>query len=273
MWVPTFDRRHLYLFDRVREMGFDGLELVLVGDIARNLPVKEMKEASERTGVQCTFCASVSPADNVAGPDPKARQRGLDHLKWAVDTAAELGSDFIAGLPYAAWGYLSGKPPTPDERRWSQDCVRELCHHAQGCGVKIAIEPVSRFECYLLATAQDALQYCYEVGEPNLGLHLDTFQMNIEEKNLAAAIRLTEDRLFHFHMCASDRGVPGEDHVPWPEVLGALKEIGYDRWVTIESFSPEPGGPGANAAIWRRLAPSGDAIAEGGLRLLREYLR
>ena len=96
--------------------------------------------------------------------------------------------------------------------------------------------------------------------------------MNIEEKSLSGAIRETGDKLYHFHLCASDRGVPGTGHIDWPEVFRALQDIGYDRWITVESFSPEPGSSGAKAAIWRRLAPSADAIAKGGLELMHRYL-
>ena len=227
---------------------------------------------SQQSGIKCIFCTSVTAEDNVAGPDSAARRRGVAHLKHCVDIVAEFGGNVLSGLPYAPWGFKTGMPRTRDEELWSQESVREVCQYAQQSNILIAIEPVNRFECYFLATAAEAIQYCSEVGEPNIGVHLDTFQMNIEEKDIAGAIRRTGNRLYHFHMCASDRGVPGEDHILWSDVFAALKDIGYDRWITVESFSPEPGGPGATAAIWRRLAPSSDAIAEGALKVFRKYL-
>lgn len=143
----------------------------------------------------------------------------------------------------------------------------------QSLKVDLAIEPCSRFECYLIATAQEGLRYLEKVGKDNVGLLLDTFQMNIEEKNLPAAILKAGDKLYHFHVCASDRGIPGKGHIDWEGVFGALRRIGYERWLTVESFWPEAGGgAGAAAKVWRQLAPTPDHIAKGGLELVRKYL-
>jgi len=273
IWEATFDRRHLHLFDRAKLLGFDGLEMPLVREILEGLPKKEMKRKSEETGVACVFCAGLAEDTNVASPDVTTRIEGVKYLKRCVDTVVEMDGDILAGILYAPWGYMTGRPRTTDETKWSQEALREVCEYAAPRGILLAIEPVSRFESYFLATAEEALEFCQGVDHPNIGLHLDTFQMNIEEKSLGGAIRLAGDKLYHFHLCASDRGVPGTGHIDWAEVFSSLKEIGYDRWITIESFTPEPGASGAKAGIWRKLAPSGDAIAQGGLALFNQYMR
>jgi D-psicose/D-tagatose/L-ribulose 3-epimerase len=91
----------------------------------------------------------------------------------------------------------------------------------------LAIEPCCRFECYLIATVEEGLSFIKRIGRDNVGLLLDTFQMNIEEKSLPAAIRAAGDKLVHFHVCASDRGIPGTGHTDWKGVFDALKKIGY----------------------------------------------
>jgi D-psicose/D-tagatose/L-ribulose 3-epimerase len=101
---------------------------------------------------------------------------------------------------------------------------------------------------------------------------LDTFHMNIEERSLGAAIRAAGPRLRHFHACENDRGTPGTGHVPWDDVAAALRAIGYNGAVVIESFTAQVRSIARAAAIWRPLAPSQDALARDGLAFLRRLL-
>jgi D-psicose/D-tagatose/L-ribulose 3-epimerase len=273
LWGPTFDVRYLYLIDHVAELGFDGLEIPLDDGILKNLPKKQMKAKMEENGMAVTFCAGLSEKENITKKSRAAQRRGVEYLKRCVDTVKEFGGDCLAGILYGVWGGFSGNPPTEDELERSASCIRTVAEYASTIGVDLAIEPCCRFECYLLATVEDGLRYIEMVGMPNLGLLLDTFQMNIEEKNLPLAIRRADKRLFHFHVCASDRGVPGTGHTDWGGVFEALKSIGYKRWLTVESFSPVPGGGAGRAAkVWRALASSPDEIAKGGLSLVRAHL-
>jgi D-psicose/D-tagatose/L-ribulose 3-epimerase len=273
IWGPTFDKNYLYLFDHVKKLGFDGIEMPLIPSILNALPIGEMKKKVAETGLACVFCAGLDLHQNIASGDKEKRQRGIEHLKKCVDVVKEFDGDVLSGMIYGVWGGFSGNAPTGDELNWSAESMRKVAEYAQQFQVKLALEPVSRFEGYLLATAQEGLEYLQRVGYDNVGLHLDTFQMNIEEKSLPSAIRSAGDKVLHFHICASDRGVPGTGHIDWKGVFGALEEIGYTRWLTIESFSPEPSAEASAAKVWRKLAPSSDDIAQGGLALVRNYLR
>jgi len=101
---------------------------------------------------------------------------------------------------------------------------------------------------------------------------LDTFHMNIEERSLGDAIRLAGPRLCHLHVCENDRGTPGSGHVPWDEVAQACRDIGFEGPFVIESFTNQVKTIARAAAIWRPLASSQDALAEGGLKYLRTLL-
>ena len=101
---------------------------------------------------------------------------------------------------------------------------------------------------------------------------LDTFHMNIEERSLGDAIRAVGKRLRHLHLCENDRGAPGTGHVPWAEVAGACRDIGFDGPFVIESFTAKVKSIARAAAIWRPLADSQDELAESGLRFLRRLL-
>jgi D-psicose/D-tagatose/L-ribulose 3-epimerase len=136
-------------------------------------------------------------------------------------------------------------------------------------GVTIALEPLNRFETYFLNTAADAVKLCDEIDHPNVGILFDTFHANIEEKDVAAALRLTARHLKHVHTCENDRGIPGTGHVDWPGVFRALRETRYDGYLTIESFGFALGALSAAASIWRDIAPTPESIAFEGVEFLK----
>ena len=137
----------------------------------------------------------------------------------------------------------------------------------------MALEPLNRFETDFINTCDQGLQMVEDVGSPALGLLLDTFHMNIEEKNTARAVLRAGKTLVHFHACGCDRGTPGSDHIDWKSIALALKKIGYQRDVVIESFTPDVKIIARAAAIWRNIEPHKDDIAINGVRFLKKALR
>lgn len=273
LWDSAFAEESTKVIRHVKNLGFDGVEINLSSEILEKLPIEDLKKKITDEGLSATFCASLDPNQNVASSDKSKRRRGIEHLKKCVETVARFEGNCLAGILYGVWGGFSGFPPTDDELNWSAECVREVAGYAESLGLDLAIEPCSRFECYLIATAEEGLKYIEKVGQDNVGLLLDTFQMNIEEKSLPGAILKAGKKLYHFHVCASDRGIPGTGHIDWDGIFSALKKIGYDRWFTVESFFPKAGsGMGAAAKVWRQLAPTADDIAKGGLNLVRKYM-
>lgn len=269
-WGPSFGKDDLHLIDKVAEMGFEGIEISLLTSVVDELPIKEAKRRLADRGVRASFDTGLDADQHLASENPAYRRKGTDHLKRCMDIIAEFGGDELGGVCYGAWGYFSGSGPTRAELERSAACLREVAEYAGPMGIDLAIEPVSRFEGYLIPTAAEGLAYLEMVGMKNVGLHLDTFQMNIEEDDLPGAIRAAGDRLYHFHMCASHRGVPGRDHVDWAGVFGALREVGYRRWVTIEAIAANAGEAAVAAKVWRQMAEP-DEIARGGLEVIRRY--
>ena len=135
--------------------------------------------------------------------------------------------------------------------------------------MRLALEPLNRFETDLINVVEQGLALVEAVGSPHIGLHLDTFHMHLEERDSAAAIRAAGDRLFHFHACENDRGTPGRGQVAWPAIAAALADVGYGGPVVIESFTPEVKSIARAVCIWRDIAPSQDAIAGEGLAFLK----
>jgi len=137
--------------------------------------------------------------------------------------------------------------------------------------VRLCIEPLNRFETDFLNTCDQGLKLIKAVGSPAVKLHLDTFHMNIEEKNQAAAIVKAGKHLGHFHACGSDRGTPGGDHIDWEPIVKALKKIKYKGDVVIESFTTDVKVIARAAAIWRKMEPKRDDIAVKGLANLKNF--
>ncbi len=267
MWTATFTEKDLGLFDRLKRMGFDGLEIFL--NHPESLPMEKIKEKMNETGMECTLSVGLGKEQNLISPDRGARDAGVAFLKEGVDVACELGTDVVSGVIYAAWGEFTGKMRTEDEWNYSKECLLKVAEHAKGKGVVLALEPVNRFETYFLNTIEDTRKMVEEINHPNVGIHADTFHMNIEEESFYGAIKMAGEHLCHVHLCENNRGIPGTGHIPWDDVFRALRELNYDRWAVVESFVPAVEEVARMTAIWRQLAPSADVMAEEGLKLYR----
>jgi D-psicose/D-tagatose/L-ribulose 3-epimerase len=151
--------------------------------------------------------------------------------------------------------------------------LASLGDYAAERGVFVGIEPLNRFETSFLNTTEQALELIERIGHPAVGLSLDVFHLGIEEKSLGGAIRAAGPHLKHLQVAENDRGTPGTGHLPWGEVAAALREIGYQGRVVIETFSDPIESIARAAAIWRPLAPDADTLARDGLRFLRALLQ
>lgn len=220
-----------------------------------------------------TACCVMPEECNPCSDDAAIRKAAVERLETMVDITAEMGGEAIAGPLYSPVRHLTGKACSSDEWNRCVDVLGTAAAHAESAGIYMAIEPLNRFETYVINTAADAVRMCRDVGSDHLKVQLDTFHANIEEKDTAAAIRSTGKYLGHFHASESDRGVPGTGQVRWPDVFAALHEIGYDRWVTIESFATGIVDLCAAACIWRPLYDSAEGLAREGLAFLKETAR
>jgi D-psicose/D-tagatose/L-ribulose 3-epimerase len=150
--------------------------------------------------------------------------------------------------------------------------IREMADDGAAKGVKLAFEPLNRFETDMINVVSQGNKFIKDVGRKNVGFHLDTFHMHLEEKSSAEAIRQAGEKIFHFHACENDRGVPGTGQVRWNEIAKALKDINYQGPVVIESFTSQVKEIARAVSIWREIAPSQDAIAVQGLKFLKSIL-
>ncbi len=266
VWTTCLDQSRADLFSRIKKWGFDGVEMLLAPGEPADLPaVRKWLDANQ---LECTACSVIPREYHLVSTDAGVRAKGVEFLLTCVSRAAEVGARVICGPMYAGLGVITGRRRTDAEWGWAVEGLRTVARHAQKSGVTLCLEPLNRFETYFLNTLEDAARLIREIGEPNVKIHYDTFHSNIEERHPVEALRAVGVDLGHVHISENDRGVPGTGHVDWRGVLEVLKDIGYEGWLTIESFA-QPDPDLAAAAIWRDLAPSGDALAQEGLQFIR----
>lgn len=273
IWLSPFrtePNMGLALLPKVRGMSFDIFE-VACEDPAL-IEVAALKAALEAQRLGAIVCGVYGPDRDLSSANPAIRSASLAYTRWLIDTAQALGAPVVGGPIYTS----VGKPHPDTEAEFANeharaiDGLRELADYAGSRGVRLAIEALNRFETDLVNTAEQALEMVEKVGSPHLGLHLDTFHMHLEEKNLESAIRAAGPRLYHFHACENDRGVPGTGQVNWEGAARSLTAIGYSGAVVIESFTPQVKAIAQAVRIWRKIAPDQDTIARDGLAFLRK---
>jgi len=267
VWTTRVTSAERPLFSRIKEWGFDGVEILVSPQEPADIPA--IKSILDELSLERTTCTALPREANPVSAQPEVRRLGTAFLMSCVERTAELGGHLICGPLYAGLGVMTGRRRTQDEWRWAADSLRVVARRGQELGVTLCIEPLNRFETYFLNTLEDAAEFIHYVGEPNVRVHFDTFHANIEERHPAESLLAVARDLGHVHFSENDRGIPGTGHVDWQGILSALKGIDYDGWLTIESFAqPEPQ-LAAAAAIWRDLAPSGDDLARRGLTFIK----
>ncbi len=269
IWTDNFSEKDLWIIPKAKEMGFETID-IYVADVD-TFPTDLVKKEVHKADIEVVTTHGLPEDANTISPNPEIRARGKKLLKKLIDLNISLGSKIAAGISYAAWGYRSGKPRTEQEWEWSVTALREAAEYAkERDDLIIAVEAVNRFETHFLNIASDAVQYCKDVGTGNVKVHLDTFHMIREEDSFTGAVETCgKEYLGYVHACESQRGIPGTGLVPWKEFFSALKNIGYDGSVVIESFDPSFEEINRLCSIWRKLADSGEELAAKGLAFLQ----
>jgi D-psicose/D-tagatose/L-ribulose 3-epimerase len=269
IWVSPFSNKTLGLVKKVREMGFDIIE-ICVEDPA-TIDASQINEALKENDLAATVCGAFGPDRDASSEDKNVRANAAKYLEACIDAALELGSPFVAGPMYSAVGKTRLLSRDERVKQWSLavETLKPVADYAGQRGVQLAIEPLNRFETDFINTVEQGLDFLGRIDAPNVGFLLDTFHMNIEEKDIPGAIRNAGSKVFHFHSCENDRGTPGTGHVEWKEVVSALHDINYQGPVVIEAFTTEITEIARAVSLWRALAPSQDSLAQEGLRFLR----
>lgn len=267
IWTAGFDQSHLHLLPRMREHGADVVE------VARftfdDFPAAAVRAEAERCGLGVILLSAFTGELSLISNDAAVRRRSLEFLRQGIATAAEVGASRLIGPFCSPVGFLVGRRRTSDEWARAVEGLQSLGDTLDEHRVTLALEPLNRFETFFLNTVLDGVALCEAVNHPRVGLLVDTFHANIEEKSVPQAFRQAGRHLQHVHASENDRGVPGTGHVDFPGVLSVLRQSGYEGSVVIESFGFAIPEIVAAACIWRDLAPQPESIAWEGLQYLR----
>jgi D-psicose/D-tagatose/L-ribulose 3-epimerase len=267
LWTDHIDDEHRPIMERLKKMGYDGIEFPIFDHDTKKYAA--LGRWFDDVGLERTVVTCHGNDDNPISPDPKVRALGVENSKRILDCAQAVGSTLMAGPFHSALGAFTGASPTADEWKWGVESMRAVAEHAGQCGVTLAVEYLNRFECYLINAAADTARFVRDVGHPNCRMMYDTFHANIEEKDIAQAIRCCSEYTVHVHLSENDRGTPGQGHIPWELTFDTLKQTGYDGWFVIEAFGLALPALAAATKIWRRMFDSEDQLARDGLAFIK----
>jgi D-psicose/D-tagatose/L-ribulose 3-epimerase len=268
LFHETFLEKDLPLLDEVKRMGFDAVEIIPFDP--DGFPAAKVRHAAADLGLTVNTGYGMPEEYNIISPDPVVRKRGVDFSMRLIDLSNEAGAVVFGGMVYSGWGYLTGRMRTDDEWRWGVENFRAIAEYAASTSsLVLGIEPVNRFESHFINVARDAVRFIDEVGMENVKVHLDTFHMIREEDSFRAAVLEAGSKLGYVHACENQRGIPGTGLVPWGEFFTALRDVGYDGCITIESFDPEMPSIAKLCCMRRKFADSPEQLATQGLEFLR----
>jgi len=269
LWTTHVTAEHVPLLETLKSAGYDGVEIPLFEGAPGHY--RTLGQAIENVGLACTS-VTVLPdeAHSAISSDPASRKGAIDHLTWAIECSEALGSELLCGPFHQPLAVFSGEGPREDELASCAEVHQKAADRAAQSGLVLALEPLNRFECYILNTMAATRDYVQRVNRPNFGALYDSFHANIEEKDPIGCIAATSDVIKHVHISENDRGTPGNGHIDFEATMKALRSSGYDGWLTIEAFGKSLPGLAAATKVWRDFFPSEEEVFTVGLKTMKD---
>lgn len=231
---------------RLARCGYDSIE---ISGEPEKYDTKAVRDLLREHGLKCWGAVTLMLGDrDLVAQDESQRAASVQYVKDCITMVKELEGEEITIVPSTV-GKIKPQGSPEEEWRWAVESLKECYEHGLREGVRLALEPLNRFETYFLNRHDQALLLAQEVG-PECGVCLDAFHINIEEANSYQAIRNVGDKLVDFHVADNNRMAPGQGHWDWGRLIGTLKEIGYDGALTVEFVAPldrTPANPYKNA--------------------------
>jgi D-psicose/D-tagatose/L-ribulose 3-epimerase len=268
LWTPHVTLEHLPVIKALKKTGYDGVEFPIFdgtpGHYAR------LGAELDKLGLGRSVVSVMGPGHNPLSADKAQQAAALARAKWLIDCSAALGAEIVAGPVHSELGHFSGAAATKQERQRGISFHKRVGDYAAKKNIRLAVEALNRFECYLLNTMEQLSDHLDEVNHPAIKAMYDTFHANIEEKDPVAAIKTIKRHLIHMHISESDRGTPGRGHVPWAATYNAIKAAKYDGWMTIEAFGRALPELAAATRVWRDFFPNREQVYREGLRNMQQ---
>ncbi|WP_354346220.1 sugar phosphate isomerase/epimerase family protein [Phyllobacterium ifriqiyense] len=276
-YARPFTAEHFSLFKKMRELGYDFVELLVPEP--GEMDLAEAKLALDDAGLGVVLAARVSLQRNLSSEDRDVHRAGIDYLRYTADCAAALGAAVVGGPLTGNPLVFAGRAPSPvsegERLARKERCVKGLLEagdHAAKAGIVLAVEPLNRFESDVLCTTQQAIELLDAVAHPAIKLMLDTFHMHMEEASIPAAILLGGAHLVHFQANENHRGFPGTGSTDWVAVCRALHEVDYKGPVSLEPFRRNDDRFGVPLAQWRAPHEDENARLAASVAFIKSHL-
>lgn len=231
---------------RLARYGYKSIEVSGEPDV---FDTKDLRNLLNENGIACWGAVSLMfEGRDLIHADEAVRASSIGYLNGCITMVKELDGYEMTIVPSQV-GKVAPMDTPEQEWAWAVDSLKEVYAHAQGEGIRIALEPLNRFETNFLNRADQAVLLAEAVG-PDCGVCLDTFHLNIEEADMLGAIRNSKERLVDFHVADNNRMACGMGSLDWPLIVRTLKEVGYDGALTVEFVAPldrTPANPYQNA--------------------------
>ncbi len=239
-----------------------------------NFDRAKTRELLQNNGIQAACSRGLAIDADISSADPQVVARGAELLRESLQLTHDIGGSILTGALYSAFG-KAAQPLTPAGRANVVAVLKDLAVEAAPLGVRLGLEICNRYETNVVNTAHDCLRLADDIGADNVMIHLDTYHMNIEEKDLATPVIELGDRLGYVHIGENDRGYLGSGHIDFPAFFDALAEIDYRGPITFESFSSAVVAPGLSIdlAIWRNLWDDGADLARHAFGYIHDGVR
>jgi len=228
-------------FQRLAKYEYDAVELEGEPDKEKYEP-KKVKKMLQQHGLKVSSIAGMylwkeEIKRDLASSDKKIREQTIIYLFKCIDYARLIGAKLVIVVP-AAVSKLAPSLNKKEDWKNSVKAVQEVAKYAEKKDILLAIEPINRYETYLVNSIQDALYYAREVNSTHVKIMADTFHMNIEERDIPEAIRIAGSNLINVHIADSNRCSVGRGHINFKALIKALKEINYQYALTLEPLPP-----------------------------------
>ena len=267
LWMDEWTDDPNFVFAKAAKIGFDGVELSLLDmDISR---AESIGKQAQSHGISLTCSTGLGVGDDPSSSDASERNNAIQTLKKCIDITAALGAHSLAGVVASPWGAFD--PQRLDERmQYAAETLGSLQDHLATNNVRLGVESINRFEGDLTVNAKQTVWIAEHSGADNVGVLLDAFHMNIEEKNPSAMLEMAGDKLFHYHISGHDRGVPKLGRYDFQSDAKTLHKMGYDNWVTAEMFVRAGIQTGRDLNIWYPIEPDADKAAQQALDFMKK---
>lgn len=263
VWTANPEENNFEFINRAASIGYKGVEIpTFTGDLDKKGLMETLSSLS--TPVKPIIVGGGSDKMDFTSADEMSRKNAERYIKKMVDVCEYVNSDLICGPLYSPVSRLKKVSDSEREKILSRVATsfKKVSAFLENSGIKIALEPMCRYDTYLINTVEQAKKLVEQIDSENFGILLDTFHMNIEEESLQVAFETAGNLAFHIQVCENNRGIPGKGQLNWKEIRDLMNSIGYENWVSVESFTPYDVKFSEMMRIWRKLSPDQNLFAE-----------